>query len=146
MFDRNNKTSSTARSAHIRKLAQIVFLIFLMVPVSGVADSNFNPTGYSTNSATASIRIRLRIIPSSSELNPLPQNPFSTVSTALKSDQLYSLELDPALSSNFSIDSERAATETTDEMLNRLERAVNKLNLDTSTARNTQVVLTLSAG
>lgn len=146
MIEQRTAQPAKARSKNIRQFARLFLAFCLVVPASGIADSNFTQTRYSENSVTAGIGVRLRILPSTRNINTATQTPFTTLSTALNSDQLYSLELDTELLGNFSLDSAEAGTESPDELVSRLEKAVDQLNLETGTARNTQVVLTLSAG
>ena len=101
----------------------------------------------SESGSTAGLGIHLTIIPSTDSLTSTPQNPFSTVETALSSNQLYQLELNSSLLADFSITNESDSDESPAELVERLEQAVDDILLEaTSSVSNEPVILTLSAG
>ena len=118
-----------------------------LVPICAAAILMGSTSAFSENGSTAGVGIRLTIIPSTDSLTPTPQNPFSTVESALSSNQLYQLELNSALLADFSIASESGSDESPAELAERLEQAVDDILLEaTSSVSNEPVILTVSAG
>lgn len=118
-----------------------------LVPMCAAAFLMSSASVFSESGSTAGVGIHLTIIPSTDSLASTPQNPFSTVETALSSNQLYQLELNSALLADFTIANEADSEESPAELVERLEQAVDDLLLDaTSSVSNEPVILTLSAG
>ena len=117
-------------------------LAFLLVGLSLVSSHSF-----ADSTATTGMGIRLTIIPATNIQSPQLQNPFSTVESALQSDELNRLELDSTVLGDFSDGVENGSSESPAEMISRLEQAVNSLPSDTLNSLDNQpVVFTVSAG